>query len=201
MEGTILTTAGKAELLNAPVLQKEVKWTTIVVGDANGAGYIPEETQTDLKNRVWSGAIADVKEVAPGHLEFHTIIPSEAGPFIIREAGILNDQGVLVAVCPVEDQNKVSITGSSGTSNDMDFIIGAIVDNAEIINVAIDPNIVIATHEYVKDYIDQRLEDFEPMEFTEIDNDTVDKAFESELSFSDIEYREVSEEAIDSLFD
>ncbi len=172
MNGTILTTAGKAELLNAPVLQKKVNWTTIVVGDGNGAGYIPEETQTQLKNQVWSGSIIDIREIASGHLEFHTVLPADVGPFIIREAGILNDQGVLVAIAPVEDQNKVSITGSSGTSNDMDFIIEVLVDNAESINLTIDPNVVISTREYVEYYINQRLkqfeEEFEPYELEEI---------------------------------
>lgn len=201
MEGTILTQAGKAELLNAPLLQKEVKWTTIVVGDANGSGYIPEETQTELRNQVWSGQISDIKEIAPGHLEFHTVIPSEAGPFIIREAGILNEDGALVAVCPVDDQNKVSITGSSGTSNDMDFIIGALVDNAEVINVDIDPNVVIATHEYVESYVKEQLAEYEPVELVEITDAAVDKIFGTYTSDDDYIYREMTEEAIDSLFE
>ncbi len=175
--GTILTTAGKAELLNAPMLHKEVNWTTIAVGDANGSSYIPVETQTELKNQVWSGEITDMLEIAEGHIEFHTSIPAEAGPFVIREAGILNDQGVLVAVAPVEDQNKVSITGTSGTVNDMDFIIEALVDNAESINISIDPNTIIATRQYVEKYIDQKLEDFQAYEFKEIPTETVDSWF------------------------
>ena len=54
----------------------------------------------------------------------------------------------------------------------MDFIIEVLVDNAESINLTIDPNVVISTREYVEYYINQRLkqfeEEFEPYELEEI---------------------------------
>lgn len=152
-KGAILTKAGRAELLNSPVLSKEVKWATIVVGDGNGSMYVPTEDQTQLRNQVWSGAIQEKILVKDNLAEFRVAIPAEVGPFIIREAGILNDQGILVAVMPVEEQNKVSITGQSGTINDMDFRIGILVDNAEIIQVDVDPNVVIATRSYVDEKV------------------------------------------------
>lgn len=177
MNGTILTKAGEADLLNAPLLQKKVHWTSIAVGDANGSEYIPVETQTELKNQVWTGSISDVQEIEPGHLEFHTVIPADVGPFEILEAGVFNEQGALVAVAPVEKQYKASITGTSGTSNDLDFIIEIIVGNTESLEITIDPNTVIATRRYVENYVDQKLENFEAYELTEIQNDEIDSWF------------------------
>lgn len=163
MNGTILTKIGLAELLNAPLTNRKANWNKLVVGDGNGSEYIPTQDMTELKNEMWRGNITEVHEVGAGHLEFHAVIPADVGPFIIREAGLLNDKNQLVAIASVDSQNKVSLEGQSGTSNSMDFIIGILVDNAESIEVLVNPNLTIATQEYVHEQVEQTLKTVQDM--------------------------------------
>lgn len=153
--GAIATEAGKNEIANAILTKQEVHWETIAVGDGNGTQPVVSETQTSLVNQVWSGAIDEAFLVAKDQIQLHTVIPSNVGPFTIREIGVLNDKGVLVAVASIPDQNKINITATTGISNDMDITFQVLIENAETIQVNIDPNVVIAT----RDYVDRKIQE------------------------------------------
>lgn len=153
--GSIPTKAGVAEITNSLLTGEDVKWTKIAVGDGNGSQYTPSETQTELVNQVWSGDIDEALLINDDQIQFHTVIPSNVGPFTIREVGILNDKDVLVAVACIPDQNKINITTTTGVSNDMDITFQLYVENANTIQVTVDPNVVIATRDYVDKKVEQ----------------------------------------------
>lgn len=84
---TLLTTAGRNLLAGAVANAQSIPSAKIVVGDGNGATYVPVATQTELVNQVWAGnALVTVTE---DKVFFQATIPIEAGPFTVREAGVL----------------------------------------------------------------------------------------------------------------
>jgi hypothetical protein len=84
---TILTTAGRNLLAGAIANAQAIPSAKIVVGDGDGATYVPVASQVALVNQVWtSDATVTVTE---DKVFFQATIPVEDGPFTVREAGVL----------------------------------------------------------------------------------------------------------------
>lgn len=143
--GTILTNAGNAAITNAMLTGEKVNWSKICVGDGGGYDYIPDANQQTLRNKVWEGSISDMTlaEGNQNQIVIHGIIPSDVGGFWIREIGILDDEGNLVAVGNTPAQEKA--TGANKVIMDMDVYIHVLVTNADVVNVVVDPTVTIAS--------------------------------------------------------
>ncbi|WP_315065869.1 phage tail protein [uncultured Clostridium sp.] len=142
---TILTSIGKSKLANSTVLGNKINLKTLQVGDGNGTYHEPSEDQTSLINKVWIGEISSIStdESNSNWIIIQTIIPATDGGFYIREAGIFDEEGDLIAVSKVSETYKPVI--SEGSAKDVSVKIVLEVSNADNVTLKIDPNIVVAT--------------------------------------------------------
>lgn len=142
---TILTTVGKAKIANASALGTKINLTTFVVGDSNGIYYNPTEDQTALRKEVWRGNISSIgiDKENPNWIVLETVIPSTDGGFMVREAGILDVEGNLIAVGKYPETYKP--VASQGSAKDLYIRMILEVSNASSVTLKIDPSVVLAT--------------------------------------------------------
>ena len=96
----IITNVGATKISAAVTQGTEVSFLNFAVGDGNGSEYEPLPTQTALKNEVWRGGIATLAplQADPTILEITTAIPANVGGFFIRELGIFDNNGDMIAI-------------------------------------------------------------------------------------------------------
>ena len=142
---TILTAIGKAKIANATALGNKVNFTTLKIGDSNGKYYNPTETQEDLINPVWQGNInsINVDENNPSWIVIEVIIPSNIGGFTIREAGIFDDEGDLIAIGKYPETYKPK--AEDGSTKDLIIKMILEVTNVESVTLKVDPTVILAT--------------------------------------------------------
>ena len=146
----IMTDVGQSKIAQAVAGGQKLNITTFLVGDANGEYYIPTSDMTAIKNEVWRGTIseADVVQDAQKLLRITTTIPAEVSGFIVREVGLLDDTGELVAIGNAPDLPKVRL--EDGASTELKLTMRLAVKNTEVFSFTIDPHTVIMT----KDMLD-----------------------------------------------
>lgn len=142
---TILTKVGKAKIANSNVLNTKLNLTKFQVGDGGGAYYNPTEDQTKLKNKVWEGNINSIRvdKDNPSWIVIEVVIPSNEGGFMIREAGIMDDEGNLIAVGKYPETFKPHI--DNGSSKDLFIRMILEVSNTQNVILKVDPTIIMAT--------------------------------------------------------
>jgi hypothetical protein len=150
---TILTNTGKAKLANAQALGTTVQFSSIAVGDGDGSYYDPVESQLTLKNEVWRGGINQIKtdDENPNWIIIEVVIPTTTGGFTVREAGIIDSEGDLIALGKYPATYKPALAEGSGKDLYIRMILE--VSNASTIMLKIDPAIVLSTRGYVDDSI------------------------------------------------
>ncbi|MCD3234262.1 phage tail protein [Clostridium botulinum D/C] len=147
---TLVTDIGKAKIANATALQKKLELSKIVLGDSNGSYYEPTENQNKLKNQVWKGEITDkfIDKENKNWIVVQTIIPSTIGGFTIREAGIVDSDGDLVVIAKYPETYKPKM--SDGSTKDITINLILEVSNVENVTLKVDPTIIFATKEDIK---------------------------------------------------
>lgn len=148
---TILTNTGKAKIANAQALGTTVNLTHLAAGDGNGAYYNPVETQTALVNEVWRGAISsiDVDTENPNWILIEAVIPTADGGFMVREVGVFDDAGDLIAVGKCPETYKPVL--GEGSAKDLYVRMIIEVTNATTVTLRVDPAVVLATKKNVDD--------------------------------------------------
>ncbi|BAQ11291.1 tail fiber protein [Bacillus sp. OxB-1] len=151
--GTIITNIGLAKITNAQITQDTVDLLHIALGDGNGAYYVPSQSQTTLKKEVWRGVIADmsVSESNPNRISVSAYISSTVGGFTIREIGLFDTENNLIALSLYPEQYKPQL--SEGVSEDVLLHFEIETSNASVVNLAVDPTIIIASRKYVDDKV------------------------------------------------
>jgi hypothetical protein len=141
----ILTDIGTAAMANAAAMGNKINVTQFAVGDGSGVYYQPSGGMTALKNEVWRGNVSEVaqNEDSSNIIDVTGVIPSDAGGFTIREMGVFDASGKLIAVANTPDTAKVVI--ADGTSSEMSIKMQIAVSNADVINFTLDPTVIIAT--------------------------------------------------------
>lgn len=147
---SILTSLGKAELANSAALGNKVNFSKLQLGDGKGSYYNPSEDQTTLVNKLWEGNIGSVKidDENANWVIIETVVPASDGGFYIREAGIIDDSGNLVAVSKMAETYKP--LASEGSSKDLIVRVILEVSNASSVNLKIDPTVILATKKDVQ---------------------------------------------------
>ncbi|NRT72688.1 phage tail protein [Clostridium beijerinckii] len=142
---TMLTKLGRKKLSASAISGSKVNFKAIKVGDGNGSYYEPSEDQTSIVKEVWSGNISaiSVDESNANWIVIETVIPAADGGFFIREAGIFDDAGDMIAIAKLSETYKPTI--SEGSTKDLVIKIVLEVSNASSIDLKIDPNVVVAT--------------------------------------------------------
>ena len=142
---TMLTKLGRKKLSASAVSGSKVNFETLKVGDGNGSYYEPSEEQTSIVKEVWSGNISAISadESNENWIVVETVIPAADGGFFIREAGIFDDAGDMIAITKLSETYKPTIL--EGSTKDLVIKIVLEVSNASSIDLKIDPNVVVAT--------------------------------------------------------
>ncbi|CAD5534361.1 TPA: phage tail protein [Escherichia coli] len=150
----ILTNQGAARLANATMLGSKLNLTQMAVGDANGVLPTPDPAQTKLINqkRIAPLNLLSVDPNNQSQIIAEQIIPENEGGFWIREIGLYDDEGVLIAVANCPETYKPQLQEGSGRTQTIRMIL--VVSNTEAITLKIDPSVVLATRQYV----DQQIE-------------------------------------------
>ncbi|EFC9164463.1 TPA: phage tail protein [Escherichia coli] len=149
----ILTNQGAARLANATMLGSKLNLTQMAVGDANGVLPTPDPAQTKLINqkRIAPLNLLSVDPNNQRQIIAEQIIPENEGGFWIREIGLYDDEGVLIAVANCPETYKPQLQEGSGRTQTIRMIL--VVTNTEAITLKIDPSVVLATRKYVDDEV------------------------------------------------
>lgn len=147
----ILTNQGAARLANATALGTRLNLTQLAVGDANGVLPMPNPAQTALihEQRRAPLNLIDVDPANPGQIIVEQIIPEDEGGFWIREIGLYDDEGFLVAVANCPETYKPKLQEGSGRTQTIRMVL--IVSSTEAVTLKIDPAVVLATRKQVEE--------------------------------------------------
>lgn len=145
----ILTAVGEAKQANATALGQPWTFSQMGVGDANGADPIPNRNQTRLINEWRRAAVNQVRTdpANPNIIITEQVIPADVGGKWIREIGLYDADGDLVAVANCAPSFKPLLV--QGTGKTQIIRMNFIVANTASVVLKIDPAIVLATREYV----------------------------------------------------
>lgn len=148
-----LTNQGAALLANATALGTKLNITQMAVGDGNGTLPVPDPAQTKLINQTRIAAINSLNVDAndAGQIIAEQIIPENEGGFFIREIGLFNDDGILIAVANCPETYKPLLAEGSGRTQTIRMIL--VVSSTSAITLKIDPSVVLATRKYVDDKV------------------------------------------------
>lgn len=147
----ILTNQGAARLANATALGTKLNITKMAVGDGNGTLPTPDPAQTKLINQTRIAPINSLSVDAndAGQIIAEQIIPENEGGFFIREIGLYDDDGILIAVANCPETYKPLLAEGSGRTQTIRMIL--VVSSTSAITLKIDPSVVLATRKYVDD--------------------------------------------------
>ncbi|MCY6958880.1 phage tail protein [Clostridium brassicae] len=156
---TLLTKIGKAKIANATALGNKVNFATLKVGDGKGKYYNPTEEQEDLVNEVWQGNINSIRvdEDNPNWVVIEVIIPSSIGGFMIREAGIFDDENNMIAIGKYPETYKPQ--AQDGSTKDLVIKMILEVSNTSSVTLKIDPTVILATQKDIQ-LLSNNLNDF-----------------------------------------
>lgn len=148
LSGT-LTAAGAAMFAESVESGLEAGITQFVIGDGNGTVPMPTPEQTDLVHEVFRGQLNSLRrdENNPAILIAEAVLLADAGPFWIREMGLVTRDGTLIAVCGLPPQYK--IVTSEGSAGTMVIEMRIIVSEQANVTLIINESTVMASIEYV----------------------------------------------------
>ncbi|WP_370568910.1 phage tail protein [Kosakonia sp. LAM2021] len=149
----ILTNQGAAKLAAAAALGTQIHITQMAVGDGNGSLPTPDATQTQLLNQKRIGAVntLTVDAVNANQVIAEQVIPENEGGYWIREMGLFDDDGVLIAIANCPETYKPLLLEGSGRTQTIRMAL--IVSSTAAVTLKIDPSVVLATRKYVDDKV------------------------------------------------
>ncbi|PTA87418.1 phage tail protein [Kosakonia sp. H7A] len=147
----ILTNQGAARLANATAIGTSLNLTQIAIGDGNGVLPTPDATQTRLVNqkRIAPLNALSIDPTNTSQIIAEQIIPENEGGYWIRELGLYDDEGVLIAVANCPETYKPLMQEGSGRTQTIRMVIT--VSSTAAVTLKIDPAVVLATRKYVDD--------------------------------------------------
>ncbi|EAA2732143.1 phage tail protein [Salmonella enterica subsp. enterica] len=148
---TLLTDIGAEKLASAAALGVPLKITHMAVGDGGGALPTPDAKQTALVNEKRRAAL-NMLYIDPqnsSQIIAEQVIPENEGGWWIREVGLFDETGALIAVGNCPESYKPQLTEGSGRTQTVRMVL--ITSSTDNITLKIDPAVVLATRKYVDD--------------------------------------------------
>ena len=148
---TLLTDIGAAKLASAAALGVPLKITHMAVGDGGGALPTPDAKQTALVNEKRRAAL-NMLYIDPqnsSQIIAEQVIPENEGGWWIREVGLFDESGALIAVGNCPESYKPQLAEGSGRTQTVRMVL--ITSSTDNITLKIDPAVVLATRKYVDD--------------------------------------------------
>ncbi|HDZ8321198.1 TPA: phage tail protein [Enterobacter kobei] len=149
---TVITKAGAIKLAAATLPDgKKVNLTAMAVGDGGGTLPVPDPNQTKLVKEVWRHALNKISQDKKNknYVVAELLIPPETGGFWMRELGLYDDTGTLIAVGNMAESYKPALAEGSGRAQTVRMVI--MVSDIESVDLTIDTSTVMATQDYVDD--------------------------------------------------
>lgn len=149
---TVITKAGAIKLAAATVPNgKKVNFTAMAIGDGGGTLPTPDANQTKLINEVWRNPLNKISQDAKNKnfVVAELLVPPERGGFWMREMGLYDDTGTLIAVGNMAESYKPELAEGSGRAQTVRMVI--MVSDIESVELTIDTSMVMATQDYVDD--------------------------------------------------
>lgn len=149
---TIFTNIGVAKMANALALGQSVVLTHFAVGDGGVDGdYNPTATQTALKGETYRAPVNAIAVDAenPSWLVVEAVIPANQGGWYVREAALFDQDGDMIAIIRYPETFKPVL--ESGVGKDLYLRVILEHSNTELVELKIDPAIVLSTRKYVDD--------------------------------------------------
>ncbi|HFN0602078.1 TPA: phage tail protein [Klebsiella pneumoniae] len=149
----LLTNIGAAKLANATALGAQVEITQMAVGDGNGVLPTPNQAQTALTHELRRAQLnmLTIDPVNTNQIIAEQVIPEDAGGWWIREIGLFDKDGDMIAVANCAETYKPQLQEGSGRVQVIRVIL--IVSSTEAVTLKIDPSVVLATRKYVDDAV------------------------------------------------
>ncbi|EFH8305663.1 phage tail collar protein [Escherichia coli HVH 91 (4-4638751)] len=148
---TLLTDIGAAKLASAAALGVPLKITHMAVGDGGGTLPTPNAKQTALVNEKRRAAL-NMLYIDPqnsSQIIAEQVIPENEGGWWIREVGLFDESGALIAVGNCPESYKPQLAEGSGRTQTVRMVL--ITSGTDNITLRIDPAVVLATRKYVDD--------------------------------------------------
>lgn len=145
----ILTNVGAAKQANADALGIAWKITHMGVGDANGTDPTPNANQASLINEWRRAPLNQLKidDKDAAIIVAEQVIPAEVGGRWIREIGLYDADGDLVAAANCPPTYKPQLSQGSGRTQVVRMNL--LVSSSSNVQLKIDPGVVLATRQYV----------------------------------------------------
>ncbi|EFG8867389.1 phage tail protein [Escherichia coli] len=150
---TLLTDIGAAKLASAAALGVPLKITHMAVGDGGGVLPTPDAKQTALVNEKRRAAL-NMLYIDPqnsSQIIAEQVIPENEGGWWIREVGLFDESGALIAVGNCAESYKPQLAEGSGRTQTVRMVL--ITSSTDNITLKIDPAVVLATRKYVDDKV------------------------------------------------
>ncbi|HFD3223698.1 TPA: phage tail protein [Escherichia coli] len=149
----LLTNIGAAKLAKATALGTKVEITQMAVGDGNGVLPTPDPTQTALIHEIRRAPLnmLTIDPANASQIIAEQVIPEDVGGWWIREIGLFDKDGDMIAVANCAETYKPQLQEGSGRVQAIRVIL--IVSSTEAVTLKIDPAVVLATRQYVDNKI------------------------------------------------
>ncbi|EER3536773.1 phage tail protein [Escherichia coli] len=149
---TIITDTGAKKLAQAAAPDgNPVRLTHMAVGDGGGTLPTPDSKQTRLVHEVWRHTVNRVilDATHQNRIIAELVIPPETGGFWIREIGVFDEHGDLIAVGNTAESYKPAVAEGSGRAQTFRTILT--VSSTATVALTVDNTMVMATVDYVND--------------------------------------------------
>ncbi|EJH3412465.1 tail fiber protein [Escherichia coli] len=149
---TVITDTGAKKLAQAAAPDgKPVRLTHMAVGDGGGTLPTPDSKQTRLVHEVWRHTVNRVilDAAHQNRIIAELVIPPETGGFWIREIGVFDEHGDLIAVGNTAESYKPAVAEGSGRAQTFRTILT--VSSTATVALTVDNTMVMATVDYVDD--------------------------------------------------
>ncbi|ELS5674875.1 tail fiber protein [Escherichia coli] len=149
---TIITDTGAKKLAQAAAPDgNPVRLTHMAVGDGGGTLPTPDSKQTRLVHEVWRHTVNRVilDATHQNRIIAELVIPPETGGFWIREIGVFDEHGDLIAVGNTAESYKPTVAEGSGRAQTFRTILT--VSSTATVALTVDNTMVMATVDYVDD--------------------------------------------------
>lgn len=174
--GTKITTAGATLITNCILAGTKLKITQAAAGDGGGSYYVPSTEQTELVRELWRGPIVSAEQnpTAPNMMDVKIIIDDSVGNFIVREMGLFDEDGTLIAICNTPDTEKVAI--STGVDGRLTMLMHIVVVDSSVLEFTVTASLDTVSPEDLEAAIAEHNTD--PASHADIRQDIVDAVSE-----------------------
>lgn len=146
---TIYTATGLALVSQAISQQRTIEITHFAVGDGGGNSMLPVESMTQLVREKYRATVNRIYQDPENENKYtaEMIIPVTVEGFVVREIALFDRNGNMILVGNTPEVYKPTL--AEGVTQDSVYRIPFLISNPEILELNFDPNVIIATHQWI----------------------------------------------------